>query len=285
VGRSRERPERVAIRDLATLAGLLDYPVPGAFGDFDSPWPGSAMPAFAHWLNGNPVNRQSELGEDGHVKKGVFLPDLPYPRRMWAGSRVQLLQDYQAGQLLVHKESIHAITHKTGRSGRMFFVTLQHDYFSAGELVLQEQQDMVYRAAIATALQKPELLPEADVLAGQDYDWCRPVHPDPVMLFRYSAATANSHRIHYDRDYVTATENYPGLLVHGPLTATLLIDLFIRNNANSRVVDFEFRSVRPLYDTCPFYIFGKQAEQGALLWALDCSGLLAMEMKINSIPL
>ncbi len=283
IGRSRQRSERVSEKDLASLAGLLDYPLPNWESEPRPPWWGGAMPPFAHWLNGNPVSRQSELGKDGHQEKGIFLPEIPYPRRMWAGSSVQLLQDYKPGQLLTHHETIKAIEPKTGRSGEMVFVTLQHDYCSEGELVLSETQDMVYRAAIVSPLATPEPLPEEVALMGQQYDWCRAIYPDPVLLFRYSAATANSHRIHYDREYVTAVENYPGLLVHGPLTATLLIDLFCRNNANTRVSTFEFRGVRPLYDICPFYILGKLTEQGAKMWALDCRGQLAMDMTLTML--
>jgi len=275
IGKARESSERVNRKDLSGLASLLDYPL-------SETMPADILPPFAHWLNGNLHARQSELGEDGHPRKGSFLPDIPYPRRMWAGSRVRLLKDCHAGQMLLHREEIKSIEHKSGHSGDMVFVTLQHDYYRDEELVLQEEQDIVYRAASEAALPKPEAKVEAEVLVVHDYDWYRTVHPDPVLLFRYSAVTFNGHRIHYDRDYARDIEHYPGLVVHGPLTATLLIDLYQRNNAGSRVSQFDFRGIRPLYDVCPFFIMGKKTTRGADLWAVDPEGRVAMQMKLSA---
>jgi len=275
IGKSRESSECVNRKDLSGLASLLDYPLSDSV-------PVDILPPFAHWLNGNRHARQSELGEDGHPEKGSFLPDIQYPRRMWAGSRVRLLKNCEAGQTLLHREEIKSVQHKSGHSGDMVFVTLQHDYYCEEELVLQEEQDIVYRAANAAALPVPEAKAEAEVLALHDYDWCRTIHPDPVLLFRYSAITFNGHRIHYDRDYARDIEHYPGLVVHGPLTATLLIDLYQRNNAGSRVSQFGFRGIRPLYDVCPFYIMGKKTTRGADLWAVDPEGRVAMQMKLSA---
>ena len=284
IGKTRERDECVGHKDLSGLASLLDYDVSTFRGGVDSPWPENVAPPFAHWLNGNPHARQSELGADGHPQKGTFLPNLPYPRRMWAGSKVQLLQDYSPGQALLHRETIKSIEHKSGRSGEMVFVTLQHEYYCDGKPVIFEQQDLVYRAAGEERSQEVEVraqpLDEVELLECYEFDWQRRVQPDPVLLFRYSAVTFNGHRIHYDREYATRVEHYPGLVVHGPLTATLLIDLYQRNNPGQRVIEFTFKGIRPLFDTDPFILMGKETGSGAELWALDCRGQQAMQMTL-----
>ena len=286
IGKTRERYECVVDKDLMGLACLLDYDVPTFGGEVDFPWPEDAAPPFAHWLNGNPHARQSGLGADGHPQKGTFLPDFPYPRRMWAGSRVQLLQDYSPGQSLLHRETIQSIEHKSGRSGEMVFVTLQHDYYCDGKPVLLEQQDLVYRAAneerISEAKTRSQPLDEAELLAHNEFDWQHRIQPDPVLLFRYSAITFNGHRIHYDREYATCVEHYPGLVVHGPLTATLLIDLYQRNNPGQRVKQFTFKGIRPLFDTHPFFLMGKETASGAELWAVDYLGQKAMQMTLST---
>lgn len=282
IGKVRHRLERVTEKDLMGLASLLDYSLIDASGEHCLPWPDDAMPAFAHWLNGNVHAPQSVLGEDGHPVKGSFMPDISFPRRMWAGSRVCLLQDYRAGQALKHVETIKAVEQKTGRSGEMVFVQLLHEYFCEGCLVMSEEQDIVYRAAASVATARAKPLAEAEVLAGEDYDWSVVVHPDPVLLFRYSAVTYNGHRIHYDRDYATRVEQYPGLVVHGPLIATLLIDMYQRNNPEGQVSEFEFKSLGPLFDIDPFYLLGKRNASGANLWALSCEGEIAMQMKLSN---
>ncbi len=281
VGKVRHRVERVAEKDLMGLASLLDYSLTDASGEFCLPWPDDAMPPFAHWLNGNVHAPQSALGEDGHPAKGSFLPDMSFPRRMWASSRVSLLQDYSVGQALDHRESIIAVEAKSGRSGEMIFVELLHEYLFEGCLILREEQDIVYRAAAGAPTPRAKPLAEAEILAGHDYDWFVVVHPDPVLLFRYSAVTYNGHRIHYDRDYVTQVERYPGLVVHGPLIATLLIDLYQRNNPEGQVSEFVFKSLGPLFDLDPFYLLGKQCASGANLSAVNCEGEIAMQMKLS----
>ncbi len=277
VGRVQENLECLDDRDLMGLALLLDYP---------APWPDRVVPPFAHWLNSNLPARQSELGEDGHPKKGGFLPAIPYPRRMWAGSRVQLLAEFRAGQPLLHRQEIKSVEKKSGRSGDMVFVMLQHDFYCEDTLVLREEQDIVYRAASTAASPQAEPTPgsEAEVLALYEFDWWRSIRPDPVLLFRYSSATANNHRIHYDREYATNIEHYPGLVVHGPLIATLLIDLYQRNNTGQRVSQFTFRSVGALFDGPPFYIMGRQTPGGAELWAVNPQGQVAMKMQLSAEP-
>lgn len=286
IGNTRERVERVGHKDLMGLAALMDYDVQASPGEPNSPWPANAVPPFAHWLNGNPHARQSAIGADGHPARGSFLPNIPFPARMWAGSRVQLLQEYAAEQTLLHRETIKDIKHKTGRSGEMVFVTLRHEYYRDGTLVLLEEQDIVYRTAGKTAVPEsevnPEFLDEEKLFASFDFDWCTPVHPGPVLLFRYSAVTFNGHRIHYDREYATKEENYPGLVVHGPLTASLLIDLYQRNNPDRQVKEFEFKALAPLFDTHPFYLMGKKSLSGADLWTVDYRGSRAMQMKLSS---
>lgn len=282
VGRTTESVENICAKGLQGLAALLDYPGSSAAGPAHLPWPDIALPPFCHWLNANIPVPQSALGADGHPARGDFIPEFPFPQRMWAGSRVWCPGDLPHGQPLLHRQTIKSIQPKTGRSGDMLFLTLLHEFFTDGQLVLLEEQDLVYRAPGNARLERPIARPADEVLAGQACDWRRSLQMDPALLFRYSAVSFNTHRIHYDRDYATSIERYPGLVVQGPLTATLLLDLYARNNPGRRIADFSFRGLRPLYDGDALYLLGKQTVAGASLWALDAHGDVAMEMELTA---
>lgn len=235
---------------------------------------GTRLPELWHWLYFLPHHRQSELSDDGHAKRGGFLPPVPLPRRMWAGSRLEWLQPLRVGDAVRRTSSIKSVTHKSGRSGELVFVKVGHEVHNQLGLSIIEEHDIVYRDAPQTGAAAP-----ASVPAPSDPSWVREIAPDDVLLFRYSALTFNGHRIHYDRRYVTQVEGYPGLVVHGPLIATLLLDLLRRQMPEAQVRRFEFRAIAPTFDTAPFQVCGKLLEDGKTveLWAQSLSGVLAMQ--------
>ncbi|MGU3628374.1 FAS1-like dehydratase domain-containing protein, partial [Comamonas sp. C24C] len=222
--------------------------------------------------------RQSEIGPDGHPRRGGFLPPVPLPRRMWAGGRLRWETDnpLRLGQEVQRVSTIRSVQHKTGRSGELLFVLVEHRFSNQDGLALVEEHDIVYRAAARPGDPVPP--PQQPSLAGQAA-WSRTIVPDDILLFRYSALTFNGHRIHYDRQYVTQVEGYPGLIVHGPLIATLLLDLLRRNLQGAKVVTFDFKALRPTFDLHPFSVHGKPREDSRTidLWAQDHEGLLTMQ--------
>lgn len=269
--RSETMSDIITAAPLRALSATLDRddPVPEA---------GSAVPALWHWLYFLPHARQSEIGPDGHARRGGFLPPVPLPRRMWAGGRMrwETGNPLRVGQQVQRVSTIRSVQHKTGRSGELLFVLVEHRFSNQDGLALTEEHDIVYRAAARPG--DPESPPQQPPLAGQAA-WSRSIVPDDVLLFRYSALTFNGHRIHYDRRYVTQVEGYPGLIVHGPLIATLLLDLLRRQLPGARVVAFDFKALRPTFDLHPFSVHGKPREDGRTidLWAQDHEGLVTMQ--------
>ena len=264
IGRTETRRDTVTAAPLVALSALLDR-------DDPAPKPGDDAPPLAHWLYFLPAYRQSEAGTDGHAVKGTFLPPVELPRRMWAGSRLEFLRPLVTGREVTRVSRIQDISEKEGRSGSLVFVTVRHEVSDAGGLVLSDEHDIVYRGESALAA-KP-------VPAPRDETWRREIHPDPVLLFRYSAVTFNSHRIHYDQPYATQVEGYAGLVVHGPLTATLLVDLLRRNAPEARLKTYAFRAMRPLHDTANFFTCGvpDEARRSARLWTRDSEGAMTMQ--------
>lgn len=234
---------------------------------------GEALPPLWHWLYFLPLAARGELGEDGHPRRGGFLPPVPLSHRMWAGGRLVFGEPLRIGDSMRRVSTIAKVEQKEGRSGPLVFVTVRHDIEVDGEPRLQEEHDIVYRGESRPAGEAP---PPARAEAGS---WQRRVDPDDVLLFRYSALTFNGHRIHYDRRFATDNEGYPGLVVHGPLIATLLVDLLCRQLPGIRLTAFSYRARHPIFDTAPFLLHGKPATEGGTvrLWAADDSGQLAME--------
>lgn len=270
-GRGETWHDQLHAAPLRGLSATLDR-------DDPSPAPGSALPPLGHWLYFLPTARQSELGADGHPRRGGFLPPVPLPRRMWAGGRLAWQADNPlcVGQQVVRRSTIRSVTHKAGRTGELVFVLVEHQIHNAHGLALTEAHDIVYRSAPQP--DDPVPPPQTPPLAGQQA-WSRTIVPDDVLLFRYSALTFNGHRIHYDRRYATEVEGYPGLIVHGPLIATLLLDLLRRERPRSQVARFEFRAVRPTFDLHPFSVHGAPSAEGQCvrLWAQDHEGFLTMQ--------
>ncbi len=235
--------------------------------------PGTEVPPCWHWLYFLPLHRQSELGPDGHARRGGFLPPVPLPRRMWAGSRLEFLAPMRAGQAISRTSRIADVRLKEGRTGPLVFVNVRHEIRAEGQLAIHEEHDIVYRDLPAPGEPTP-----AGVPAPAQASWMREIRPDDVLLFRYSALTFNGHRIHYDRRYVTEVEGYPGLIVHGPLIATLLLDLLRRQLPNAQVRRFQFKAMKPIFDIAPFSVCGRMDKDKTVrLWAVTPEGHLAMD--------
>ncbi|MEN2430362.1 MaoC family dehydratase N-terminal domain-containing protein [Comamonas sp. F1-6] len=269
--RSETMSDVITAAPLRALSATLDR-------DDPAPAHGTPVAPLWHWLYFLPHARQSEIGPDGHPRRGGFLPPVPLPRRMWAGGRLrwEAGNPLRVGQQVQRVSTIRSVQHKTGRSGELLFVLVEHRFSNQDGLALTEEHDIVYRAAARHGDPVPP--PQQPPLAGQAA-WSRTIVPDDVLLFRYSALTFNGHRIHYDRRYVTQVEGYPGLIVHGPLIATLLLDLLRRQVQGARVVAFDFKALRPTFDLHPFSVHGKPREDGRTidLWAQDHEGLLTMQ--------
>lgn len=274
IGRMQESEIIISADHIRGLAALMDYPEP--------PWPNGQVPPTGHWCTIFPYTQQSKLGHDGHEKRGEFYPPIKYPQRMWVGGRIRYMQPLRAGEAVTHRAIIQRIENKEGKSGPMTFLTIRHEYLDSGELMLSDEQDIVYRDASTTPIQKPVDKSRQQADSSQSCDWCRIIVPDSTLLFRYSAVTFNSHRIHYDQKYVRE-EGYPGLLVHAPLTATLLIDLFQRSNPGINIHQIEYVARSPLYDGYPITMMGQQQENGKVsLWAEDCEGTRSMSVELET---
>jgi 3-methylfumaryl-CoA hydratase len=265
IGRTEERTDTITAAPLAGLAATLDR-------DDPLPTTGSAVPPLWHWLYFLPVQRQSELGADGHPRRGGFLPPVALPRRMWAGGRLGFARALSVGEVATRTSRIADVTAKDARSGPLVFVTVQHRVATAAGVAVEEDHDIVYRGPPAPGAAA------ATPAAPGDEVFAREIVPDEVLLFRYSALTFNGHRIHYDRRYVTEVEGYPGLVVHGPLIATLLLDLLRREHPDASVARFEFKALSPLFDLHPFEVCGRpDGERRFALWARNHEGGLAMQ--------
>lgn len=266
IGRTETLTDMVTPAPVRALNATLDR-------DTASDRPGDSVPDCWHWLYFLPAHRQSEIGPDGHAKRGGFLPPIPLPRRMWAGSQLRFHAPLLIGQSIERTSRIADVRVKEGRTGPLVFVNVDHEIRAEGQLAISERHDIVYREMPRSG----ELNP-AGVPAPEAAQWSRTIEPDDVLLFRYSALTFNGHRIHYDRRYVTEVEGYPGLIVHGPLIATLLLDLLRRELPDAQVKTFTFRAFKPLFDVAPFMVCGRQEDAETVkLWARTPDGHLAME--------
>jgi 3-methylfumaryl-CoA hydratase len=266
IGREEVAEDVITPVPMAALAATLDRNDP-------KPRPGDELPPLWHWLYFLPVARQSELGPDGHPKRGGFLPPVSLPRRMWAGARFEFHKPLRIGESVIRKSTIADVSMKEGRSGPLIFVLVRHDIAGPAGLALVEEHDIVYR----TELGPDDKGQPPRAAAPTGAVWRREINANGVMLFRYSALIFVAHRIHYDRRYATEVEDYPGLVVHGPLIATLLADL-LRRNSTAALRSFRFRAVSPLFDTAPFSVCGTPEPNGrASLWAQSADGLLAMK--------
>lgn len=268
VGNRQERVDWVNPNHLAAWNAMLDR---------DEPFPreGDPVPPSFHWTLFPPLARQSELGPDGHAARGGFLPPVPLPRRMWAGSRLELRRPLRVGERVEQRSVVEKVEEKRGRAGALVFVTVRHTVSGEAGVAIEEEQDLVYREPPSASAPTPP----APVEPAPRGAFRREIVPTDVLLFRYSALTFNGHRIHYDRRYVTTVEGYAGLVVHGPLIATLLLDLVRRERPAATVERFRFRGVRPTVDVAPFTLEGAPGtSEGHLrLWSTDDRGQSAIE--------
>ncbi len=265
IGRERRRVEALAPGDLARLASVLDRP--------EAPL---QVPPAWHWACAVETPRQSQIGPDGHPLRGGFMPPIAAPRRMFAAADMLFEAPLMAGVETEWVERIAAISARAGKSGPLTFVEVERRISQGGSLCVAETQTIVYRPAPAPGEPAP-----SPVVAPDDADWRATITPDAAMLMRFSAATFNAHRIHYDRAYAMEVEGYPGLVVHGPLIALRLLEALPPGRAVTR---FSFRAVRPLFDGAPFEACGRLADDGAELWARSAEGWLAMTARVGFAP-
>ena len=251
------------------------------------------LPAGWHWLYFNPLEIQLRLGPDGHPARGDFLPPVALERRMWAGSRLIWQRRFEVGMSIQKDSEILKISHKTGRSGDMVFVTLAHRYSDARGIILEEEHDIVYRDTPSADEMAALQALGAQIRVGQHSferqgRHVQAVQPDPVMLYRYSAATFNGHRIHYDVDYCRSVEGYPGLVVHGPLIATLLLNFAENQVAAGRFIRaFEFKAQRPTFDLSGFHLHATPADgpdEGLNIWSTNNTGQVGLDGRITLAP-
>ena len=231
-----------------------------------------ALPLAIHWCLAPPAVPPSEIGSDGHPARGGFLPPVPLPCRMWAGGALEFHQPLVAGDTVTHRSRIAGVTEKSGRTGHLVFVTVEHQISTNDSLAVSERQDIVYREAQAAAGSKPAAPTQTRKAAHQ-----QTIQATTTLLFRYSALTFNGHRIHYDRDYARDIEGYPGLVVHGPLQATMLVNFAARLKDGRTPTRFSYRGLSPLFDGPDFTLNAIIRDATVELWCADHNGTTTME--------
>ncbi|WP_414473084.1 MaoC family dehydratase N-terminal domain-containing protein [Microvirga sp. M2] len=241
-------------------------------GKAEAPGPGDPIPPAAHWTYFGPTVAQARIGPDGHPERKGLLPPIVQPRRMWAASDIVFSGDIRIGDVVTKTTRIADISEKDGKTGSLVFVNVDNRYHVDDREVLSEIQTLVYRDHPKAGEAAPP-----DKAAPADPAWTHRIDPDPVLLFRYSAVTFNGHRIHYDAPYATGQEGYPGIVVQGQLTATLLLDQFRARFPNRPIRGFSFRAVKPLFSGRPFFLEGTEKDDGShSLWARDQDGALSL---------
>jgi len=244
IGRTETTTDPLSCTQAQSVQAMLDDTGP-ALQD------GDALPPLWHWFYFLPRAPQAGLDDDGHPRRGGFLPPIPYPRRMFAGARLQWHRPLVVGAPAQREARINDVQMKSGKTGRLAFVTVSCRFMQHGQLCLEEEQDIVYREP-GGRVSAPAAAAWPALPAGS---WTRELQPDSRLLFRFSALTFNAHRIHYDAVYASEVEGYPGRVVHGPLTAMLLSDL-VRRSTTRPLRAFKFRGVAPLFDLGPMRLVG-----------------------------
>jgi 3-methylfumaryl-CoA hydratase len=274
-----ERTETLLPQPAEALGALLAIPVPDLAG-------GAGLPLLWHWVYLLDRPAQADLGPDGHPVRGT-LPAPPGPgrRRMWAGGRVRASGPLRCGEPATRRSRVLSVQEKEGRTGALTFVTVGHQILQRGRVVVDEQQDIVYREAAPSPGPRPASSAEGPAVPAADGEWA--IDVSPTLLFRFSALTYNAHRIHYDRDYAREAEGYPGLLTHGPLQALAMAESARAAGRAGGQQDggqyFEYRLISPLFDhqgmivgatrdqaatvTTVRDVYGRQTASGNLRWA------------------
>jgi 3-methylfumaryl-CoA hydratase len=265
IGRSTHASDIVTAQLVKGLRATL-------FMEIGEPKSGDAAPFTVHWCLAQPVYPMSELGPDGHPARGGFLPPVPLPRRMWAGGELEFFDALRVGDEVTRTSHIADVTMKTGSTGVLCFVSVDHLVTTPRGTAIRERQDIVYRnvSAAPSAPAKPAAPPPSA-------QHCESHMADPVLLFRYSALTFNGHRIHYDRDYVTKIEGYPGLIFHGPMQAAFLVEFASRLHGGTAPRKFSYRGVQPLFEGSEFSVNANETNAGMELWTANAAGQPTMK--------
>ncbi len=263
IGRSMEVSDIVTAQLVKGLRATLFLPI-------GEPKKGDTAPFTVHWCLAPPVAPSSELGPDGHPTRGGFLPPVPLPRRMWAGGELEFFDVLRVGDEVTRASRIKDVSLKTGSTGQLCFVAVDHEIKTPRGIAIRERHDVVYRdlTTAQAAPAKPAAAPAAQHRESH--------FADPVLLFRYSALTFNGHRIHYDRDYVTKVEGYPGLIFHGPMQAALLVE-FAAKLRGKVPGKFAYRGVQPLFEGSEFSVNANETGTGMELWTANAQAQPTMK--------
>jgi len=265
IGRTETVEERAVVQPIHGLNVLLDKA--------EVPKEGDPIGPMGHWCFFQPRVPQSQIGPDGHPARGGFMPPVPLPRRMFGGCRTKYIKPLLIGESMRRESKIADVQIKQGRTGTLVICTVDNEFHGESGLAMTEQWDIVYRDNPPADAKDSSGGSGKTNPAPTDHQWIREITPDPVMLFRYSAVTFNGHRIHYDRKYVTEVEGYPGLIVHGPLTATFILELALDKNPGKALKTYNFQARAPLFDVAPFKVAGKPEDDGkASLWSITPEG-------------
>jgi len=266
IGRRTVSDDVVADRLVRSFRAMFD-PLLAAVADGEAP-------LGIHWCLSPAIEPMAALGGDGHPEKNLALPPVPLPRRMWAGGSVEPLAPLMVGDRVRRTSTIANVDRKVGRSGELWFVTVDHEYRTDRGVAIRERQDIVYREAAGAQPKSPPpaVAASAGAVRAAERDWT--IETPPTLLFRYSAITFNGHRIHYDHPYATEVEGYPGLVVHGPMQATLLLNLAASDGRRLRA--FDYRGLSPAIAGAPLRIC---AGNDGTLWTDRPGGTIHMEAK------
>ena len=266
IGRTEEASDIVTAQLVKGLRATL-------FLDVGEPKRGDAAPFTTHWCLAQPVYPMSMLGPDGHPTRGGFLPPVPLPRRMWAGGELQFIEPLRVGDEATRASRIADVTVKSGSTGTLCFVSVEHTISTPRGVAIRERQDIVYREMPTGGKNAAPAKPAAAPPAAKH----RQTHiSDPVLLFRYSALTFNGHRIHYDRDYVTKVEGYPGLIFHGPMQAALLVEFAAHLHGGTAPKTFSYRGLQPLFEGGEFSVNANEVAEGLDIWVANADGAPTM---------
>jgi 3-methylfumaryl-CoA hydratase len=266
IGRTEQATDTVTARLVKGLRATL-------FMDIGAPKPGDAAPWTVHWCLAQPVYPMAQLSADGHPTRGGFLPPVPLPRRMWAGGELEFFEPLRVGDEATRTSRISDVTMKTGSTGVLCFVSVAHEITTPRGTAIRERQDIVYRDMLAPQAAPPAKPPPPPPVAKH-----RESHiADPVLLFRYSALTFNGHRIHYDRDYVTKVEGYPGLIFHGPLQAAFIVELAAKLHGGAAPKKLVYRGLQPLFEGSEFSVNANDTSAGMELWIANSAGQPTMK--------
>ena len=261
IGRTQEATDIVTTQLVKGLRATL-------FQEVGEPRIGDAAPFTVHWCLAQPVFPMSMLGADGHPTRGGFLPPVPLPRRMWAGGEIEFRDALRVGDESTRTSRISDVTVKIGSTGQLCFVSVEHTVTSSRGVAIRERQDIVYREMTGAQASAPPKAPPPPPVAKH-----KETHiSDPVLLFRYSALTFNGHRIHYDRDYVTKVEGYPGLIFHGPLQAAFIVEMAAKLRGGKAPKKFTYRGVQPLFEGGEFSINANDNGAAMELWTANDAG-------------